>query len=80
LREGKTTLPLIAAMQRGTASERELIQSAIETGKLELIDQVRGHRAKPPAPSMWRVKPQQTKHAAPSARPSSCQTMRTGSV
>lgn len=40
LREGKTTLPLIAAMQRGTASERELIQSAIETGKLELIDQV----------------------------------------
>lgn len=40
LREGKTTLPLIAAMQRGSASERELIQSAIETGKLELIDQV----------------------------------------
>ncbi|PKO61923.1 MAG: octaprenyl diphosphate synthase [Betaproteobacteria bacterium HGW-Betaproteobacteria-18] len=40
LREGKTTLPLIAAMQRGNASERELIQSAIETGKLELIDQV----------------------------------------
>jgi len=40
LREGKTTLPLIAAMQRGSASERELIKSAIETGKLELIDQV----------------------------------------
>jgi octaprenyl-diphosphate synthase len=40
LREGKTTLPLIAAMQRGTASERELVQRAIETGKLELIDQV----------------------------------------
>jgi len=40
LREGKTTLPLIAAMQRGSASERELIQGAIETGKLELIDQV----------------------------------------
>ncbi len=40
LREGKTTLPLIAAMQRGSASERELIQTAIETGKLELIDQV----------------------------------------
>ncbi|MDI1246170.1 MAG: polyprenyl synthetase family protein, partial [Rhodoferax sp.] len=40
LREGKTTLPLIAAMQRGSSSERELIQSAIETGKLELIDEV----------------------------------------
>jgi len=40
LREGKTTLPLIAAMQRGNASERELIQGAIETGKLEMIDQV----------------------------------------
>ena len=40
LREGKTTLPLIAAMQRGNTSERELIQSAIETGNLELIDPV----------------------------------------
>ncbi len=40
LREGKTTLPLIAAMQRGSANERELIKSAIETGKIELIDQV----------------------------------------
>ncbi|MDD2808871.1 polyprenyl synthetase family protein [Rhodoferax sp.] len=40
LREGKTTLPLIAAMQRGTPAERELIQTAIETGRLDLIDQV----------------------------------------
>lgn len=40
LREGKTTLPLIAAMQRGNAAERELIQTAIETGRLDLIDQV----------------------------------------
>ena len=40
LREGKTTLPLIAAMQRGSATERELIQTAIESGNIELIDQV----------------------------------------
>ena len=32
LREGKTTLPLISAMQRGTAAERDLIRSAIENG------------------------------------------------
>ncbi len=32
LREGKATLPLIAAMQRGTVTERETIQHAIETG------------------------------------------------
>lgn len=40
LREGKTTLPLIAAMQRGTVAERELIQNAIENGSIELINQV----------------------------------------
>ncbi|VTU24514.1 Octaprenyl-diphosphate synthase [Variovorax sp. PBS-H4] len=32
LREGKTTLPLILAMQRGTPAERDLIRSAIEAG------------------------------------------------
>jgi octaprenyl-diphosphate synthase len=40
LREGKTTLPLIAAMQRGTVEERQLIQSAIETGDVNQIEQV----------------------------------------
>ncbi|HEY3049730.1 MAG TPA: polyprenyl synthetase family protein, partial [Polaromonas sp.] len=32
LREGKVTLPLIIAMQRGTEAERVTIQQAIETG------------------------------------------------
>lgn len=32
LREGKATLPLIIAMQRGTSAERELIRHAIEQG------------------------------------------------
>ncbi|MBI2769909.1 MAG: polyprenyl synthetase family protein [Burkholderiales bacterium] len=32
LREGKATLPLIAAMQRGTAQQRDLIRAAIESG------------------------------------------------
>ena len=40
LREGKTTLPLIAAMQRGTAEQCELIKNAIETGDITLIEQV----------------------------------------
>lgn len=40
LREGKTTLPLIAAMQRGSAEQRELIKTAIETGDVTMITQV----------------------------------------
>jgi len=32
LREGKTTLPLIFAMQRGTEQEREIVRTAIEAG------------------------------------------------
>ncbi len=40
LREGKTTLPLIAAMQRGTEAERHTIQAAIETGEVTMLDQV----------------------------------------
>ncbi|WP_296693502.1 polyprenyl synthetase family protein [Rhodoferax sp.] len=40
LREGKTTLPLIAAMQRGTASQKEIIKTAIESGGLSMLDQV----------------------------------------
>jgi octaprenyl-diphosphate synthase len=40
LREGKTTLPLISAMQRGDAQQRKLIQEAIETGAVSMLDQV----------------------------------------
>ena len=40
LREGKTTLPLIAAMQRGTANQSALIKEAIETGGVAMLDQV----------------------------------------
>jgi octaprenyl-diphosphate synthase len=40
LREGKATLPLIAAMQRGTAAQRDLIRHAIETGAVAELDQV----------------------------------------
>lgn len=42
LREGKTTLPLIAAMQRGTTSQRETIKTAIETGGVAMLDLVVG--------------------------------------
>ncbi len=40
LREGKATLPLIAAMQRGSASQRQLIHSAIENGTVTQLDEV----------------------------------------
>jgi len=40
LREGKTTLPLIAAMQRGTDTQRALIRTAIEKGDVDTIEQV----------------------------------------
>ena len=40
LREGKATLPLIAAMQRGTDPERTTIQRAIETGDVSMLDAV----------------------------------------
>ena len=45
LREGKPTLPLLLAMERGTAAERSLIRAAIETGEVaklpEIVDIVR---------------------------------------
>ena len=37
LREGKPTLPLLIAMERGTASERQLIRHAIENGEGEQL-------------------------------------------
>ena len=40
LREGKATLPLIAAMQRGTIVQRNTIRAAIEQGSVELLDEV----------------------------------------
>ena len=40
LREGKVTLPLIAAMQRGTPAQTALIQNAIENGSIEQLSEV----------------------------------------
>jgi len=40
LREGKATLPLICAMQRGTTEQRALIAKAIETGAVDMLQQV----------------------------------------
>ncbi len=40
LREGKATLPLIAAMQRGTAPERALVRQAIEQGSEDQLGAV----------------------------------------
>jgi octaprenyl-diphosphate synthase len=37
LREGKNTLPLIIAMQRGTPAQRQTIQSAIENGEMDAL-------------------------------------------
>jgi octaprenyl-diphosphate synthase len=38
LREGKATLPLIVAMQRGNTEQQTIIQEAIETGNLAQLD------------------------------------------
>jgi octaprenyl-diphosphate synthase len=40
LREGKATLPLIAAMQRGSDAQRALVRHAIENGAVEELDSV----------------------------------------
>ncbi len=40
LREGKATLPLIAAMQRGTPKQRQFVKTAIESGNVAMLDQV----------------------------------------
>ena len=40
LREGKATLPLIAAMQRGSASESDTVRHAIENGSTEQLDAI----------------------------------------
>lgn len=40
LREGKATLPLILAMQRGTPAQKVLVQKAIETGSVDQLSQV----------------------------------------
>lgn len=40
LAEGKPTMPLLIALERGTASEQAIIRSAIERGGRDLIDDV----------------------------------------
>lgn len=40
LREGKATLPLIAAMQRGSPQDRATIRQAIENGDVSMLEQV----------------------------------------
>jgi octaprenyl-diphosphate synthase len=42
LREGKATLPLIVAMQRGTPDQAKAIRSAIETGTVTELEQIIG--------------------------------------
>lgn len=42
LREGKATLPLIAAMQRGTSSQKQVIKSAIENGEVAGLPNIIG--------------------------------------
>ncbi|MEF7614834.1 octaprenyl diphosphate synthase [Aquincola sp. MAHUQ-54] len=40
LREGKPTLPLLVAMERGTDDERQLIRHAIEQGEVQRLDDI----------------------------------------
>lgn len=40
LREGKATLPLIIAMQRGTAEQRDAVRHAIEQGAVDQLERI----------------------------------------
>ncbi|MGE0330726.1 MAG: polyprenyl synthetase family protein [Ramlibacter sp.] len=40
LREGKATLPLIAAMQRGTEAQRQVVREAIQSGSVSELDRI----------------------------------------
>jgi octaprenyl-diphosphate synthase len=40
LREGKPTLPLLVAMERGTADERALVRHAIEAGEVDRLAEI----------------------------------------
>jgi len=40
LREGKPTLPMLLAMERGTADERATLRNAIETGAIDRLEDV----------------------------------------
>jgi octaprenyl-diphosphate synthase len=40
LREGKNTLPLIIAIQRGTEQQKTLIKNAIENGEVSALDEI----------------------------------------
>jgi octaprenyl-diphosphate synthase len=40
LREGKNTLPLIIAMQRGTPDQRHLIEAAIQNGEVDALSDI----------------------------------------
>jgi octaprenyl-diphosphate synthase len=42
LREGKATLPLILAMQRGTVEQSRTVREAIETGSVERLNDILG--------------------------------------
>ena len=42
LREGKSTLPLIAAMQRGTPAQTQIVRHAIEQGSTEQLTEIVG--------------------------------------
>jgi octaprenyl-diphosphate synthase len=65
LREGKATLPLISAMQRGNAGQRAVIQGAIETGAVDKLDQMSSRSSGKPARSSSRVRRPRQRPGAP---------------
>jgi octaprenyl-diphosphate synthase len=40
IREGKATLPILLAMARGTAEEREMLRQAVQSGEVERLGQI----------------------------------------
>ena len=67
LREGKPTLPLLIAMERGSADERRLIRQAIEKRRGRSIAGHRGDRARDGrarSDARCRARPKPTRHGA----------------
>jgi octaprenyl-diphosphate synthase len=71
LREGKPTLPLLVAMQRGTLTNARLIRHAIEHGEVERLPEI---IASCGAPARWtpRARPPKPKPGWPATASTSC--------
>ena len=72
LREGKPTLPLLIAMERGTAEERAIVRHAIEQGEVARLAEIVDHRSQRPVHSRPRATPRGPRPTRHAPRSTSC--------